>query len=549
MLGGNRTASEEVDVLIIGAGMAGGALAKRLSDHGVSVVCLEQGREIHPMELPHMSESWELEKTRDHSPQPNVRAWPEDYPVMGEAKSTIRMVNGVGGSALRYSAHWPRLKPVDFRKGTEHGLAPDWPISYEDLEPFFEINDNEMGIAGLPGDPAQPPKNSKVLPHIPLGEFGRTIAGGFERLGWHWWPLDNAIVTQQFDDRLPCNHCGQCVLGCPRGSVSTSMTSYWPRAVRNGASLRTWCRVERIVVKDGRATGAVYVDLLTGERQQQNARVVIVASNGIGTPRLLLMSNEGANQEGIANSSGLVGKNLMFHPQAFVEGIFDEPMDSFKGARGAPLYSQEFYDTDVGRGFVNGFSLLLVRAPGAGYAATGYATFPPIAWGERHHDEFKRMFNHHAWFIVMGEDLPLERNTVTLDPVLKDGSGLPAPKISYRMHDQDRDLVKFGIARGEDVMRAAGASLVSNSGVLEQPPGYHLLGTARMGNDPRSSVTNKFHRSWDIPNLFICDGSSMPTSAGVNPTSTIGAMAVRLADHLVRNRATAAGIKRTTADC
>lgn len=547
MLGCDRTPGDEVDVLIIGAGMAGGALAKRLSDQGVQVVCLEQGREVHPMELPHFSETWELDKTRNHSPQPNIRNWPEDYPVSGEEKTNIRMVNGVGGSALRYSAHWPRLRPADFRKGTEHGLAPDWPISYEDLEPFFEINDNEMGIAGLPGDPAYPPKASKVLPHIPLGKFGKTVAGGFEKLGWHWWPLDNAIITQGYDDRLACNNCGQCVLGCPRGSVSTSMTSYWPRAVRNGAKLRTWCRVERIVVKDGRAIGAVYVDLSTGERHQQNARVVIVASNGIGTPRLLLMS--GNSNDGIANSSGLVGKNLMFHPQAFVEGIFDEPLDSFKGARGAPLYSQEFYETDVSRGFVNGFSLLLVRAPGAGYAATGYATFPPVAWGARHHDEFKRMFNHHAWFIVMGEDLPLERNRVTLDPVLKDSSGLPAPKISYRMHDQDRRLVNYGIERASEALKAAGASMTNSSGVLEQPPGYHLLGTARMGSDAQNSVTNMNHRSWDIPNLFICDGSSMPTSAGVNPTSTIGAMAVRLADYLIRNRRSVSSVKRTLVDC
>lgn len=283
-----------------------------------------------------------------------------------------------------------------------------------------------------------------------------------------------------------------------------------------------------------RLEGVIYVDIETGQRHRQDAKAVIIAGNGIGTPRLLLVSANSDHPDGLANGSGQVGRNLMYHPQAFVEGIFEEFLDGYKGARGAPLFSQQFYETDASRGFVNGFTALVVRAPGAGVAANGYWTRQPVPWGSDHHKEFARLFGHHAWIIVMAEELPSPTNRVTLDPVLTDSTGMPAPRVEYRVHPNDRKLVEFGIARCREVMTAAGAYDVTDSGLLDPPPGYHLLGTARMGTDPADSVTNRWHQAWDIPNLFVCDGSSMPTSAGVNPTPTIGAMAVRLADFLVR---------------
>jgi len=519
------------EVLVIGAGMAGGAIAKRLTDAGIRVVCLEQGPDIKPLDLPHMSPWFELDKTRGHNVHPNVRGLLEDYPVTSDDPATsIRMVNAVGGSANKYSGVWMRPRPSDFRKGTEHGLAPDWPISYEDLAPWFDECDREMGIAGMAGDPGYPERSPRPNPMIPLGRSGKRLSQAFERLRWHWWPTDNAIVTQPFDGRLPCNHCGQCVLGCPRGSMSTSANTFWPQAILNGADLRTYARVLRLIRQQDRVAGAEYEDLRTGRTFRVDADVVVVCANGIGTPRLLLMSE-------LANSSGLLGRNLMFHPMAFVEGIFDDPMDSYKGARGSPLYSGEFHETDTRRGFVNGYSLIMVRAPGAGYAAMGYSTLGPLPFGRNHHAEFARTFNRHAWFLNLGEDLPLERNSVTLDNSITDSSGLPAPKITYRMHDQDRRLTQHSIISAEAVMREAGARVVSNSGVLEQPCGFHLMGTARMGNSAKDSVVNKWHRSWDHPNLFVCDGSSFVTSFPVTPTATIGALALRLADHIVRNKA------------
>lgn len=534
----------KTDVLIIGAGMAGGALSKHLSDAGIHVVCLEQGPHLHPLEMPHTSEMFELDKTRDANVHPNVRGLQEDYPVTSDDEgSSIRMVSAVGGSANKYSGVWMRPRPSDFRKGTEHGMAPDWPISYEDLAPHFDTCDHEMGISGLDGDPNNPPRCARNTPALPLGRAGRKLAGALDGLGWHWWPTDNAIITKAYDGRLACNHCGQCVMGCPRGSMSTSATSYFPQAIRNGVDLRTYSRVHTLRMKGAKAVGATYEDLQTGSMYEIRADIVIVCANGIGTPRLLLMSENGGGGTGVANSSGLLGKNLMFHPMAFVEGIFDDPMDSYKGARGSPLYVGEFHETDVSRGSVNGYTMIMVRAPGAGYAAMGYSTFKPVNWGRDHHRHFAEMFNHQAWFLNLVEDLPLERNCVTLDPLKKDSSGLPVPKVAYRMHDQDRRLTRHSIVKAEEVMRAAGARTVNNSGVLEQPCGFHLMGTARMGSDPRESVVNKWHRSWDVDNLFVCDGSSMVTSFPVTPTATIGAMAVRLAKHIIKNKSSILSIR------
>src|SRR5262249_27615191 len=206
-------------------------------------------------------------------------------------------------------------------------------------------------------------------------------------------------------------------------------------------------------------------------------------------------------------SSGQVGRNFMLHQSALVEGFFEDQLESYKGARGAPLFSHEFYETDVRRGFVNGFMLLMVRQTGAGWSAMGYSTLPPAAWGEGHHDDFAWRMGRHMWLVALSEDLPLETNTVSLDPVVKDPSGLPAPKVHWRAHPQDKLLTQYSIERGREVMEAAGATRIFDSGVYEQPPGYHLMGTARMGDDPATSVTNKWHQTWDIPNLLVCDGA------------------------------------------
>ncbi|MCG8348694.1 MAG: GMC family oxidoreductase, partial [Chloroflexales bacterium] len=471
---------------------------------------------------------------------PNIRRRPADYPIDTQDEQPL-MWNGVGGSTVHYTATWPRLRPSDFRKGTEHGMAPDWPYTYEDLAPYYLINDRDCGTAGWIGDPAMPLREAFQTRAHPQGALGRIAANGFDTLGWHWWPMDMAVITEDYDGRPACNNCGACQSGCPRGSMANVSVTHWPKAIAAGAALRINCRVERIEVNShGRATGAVYVDRMTNTRHFQPADVVIVACNGIGTPRLLLNSACTLFPDGLANSNGLVGRHLMHHGLAIVEMWVDEPVDSHKGVISATMYCAEFAETDPQRGFINGLTLHVVRLNGAGYQALGSHSGNAAPWGKDHHAWFRRHFGHGIGVLVVTEDLPHAENRVTLSDALTDSDGIPAPKINYRLHPNDRSLVDFGIARAQEFAQAINAFDIRVNAFLGAdgrytPPAWHLLGSCRIGDDPRESVTNQWHQCWDVPNLYIMDGSSMPTSAAVNPTSTIGAMVVRAALHLRDN--------------
>ena len=539
----------ETDVLVIGAGAGGAAMSKRLSDNGIKVVCLEQGPWMHQMEHAHFYDGWEMERLRAWQWAPSLRQFPEDYPVTGNAMP--QMMNGVGGSTLHYAGAWPRFKPVDFRRGTEHGLEGtiDWPISYEELEQYYAINDAELGVARLTGDPSNPSAPEGWGPVCKGHKVGNKMASGFDRLGWHWWPATNAVLTRAKDKRMVCNDCGFCLGGCPRGSIGSADVTYWPKAIANGVDLRTNARVETITTRNGLATGAVYVDRITGARHEVKARIVVVAANAIGTPRLLLMSAQNGHTDGLANSNGLVGTHLMFHSWAFEDYWFNEPLEGFKGPEPGVLYSQQFYDTDVSRGFVNGFSLQVGTALGAANSALGTNTGNVAPWGAGHRGFFNSHFGHHALVYVQGEDLPILSNRVTLDTNAVDTSGLPAAHVHYKLHENDRRLVEFGRARAREAAEAAGGMTdYASTGVcaVNGPgPGWHIMGTCRIGNTPEDSVCNKYHQTWDVPNLFITDASSLPTGAAVNPTSTLQAMAVRAAEY-IKNRHSDILSQRTT---
>jgi 2-methyl-1,2-propanediol dehydrogenase len=543
------SARPETDVLVIGAGAAGAAITKRLSDGGVKVVCLEQGPWMHQLQHGHFYDSWELERRRGWNWEPNVRQLPEDYPITGNAAP--QMMNGVGGSTLHYAGAWPRFKPVDFRKGTEHGLEGtiDWPISYEELEPYYAINDAEIGVARLVGDPGNPRAPEGWGPVCRGHLVGHKMATGFDKLGWHWWPAANSVLTRAKDNRLACNDCGFCLGGCPRGSISSTDVTYWPKALKNGVDLRINARVEHINTQHSLATGATYVDRLTGERHEIKARIVIVAANSVGTPRLLLLSAQRGHPDGLANSNGLVGTHLMFHSWAFEDYWFDEPLEGFKGPEPGVLYCQQFYDTDASRGFVNGFSLQVGTALGAANSALGTNTGNRAPWGAGHRKFFNEHFARHALVYVQGEDLPVRSNRVTLDKNVKDSSGLAAAHVHYVLPENDRKLIEFGRERGREAAEAAGRLIdYASTGVcaVNGPgPGWHIMGTCRMGNTPEDSVTNKFNQTWDVPNLFIADASSLTTGAAVNPTSTIQAVAVRCAEYIKRRHADILSQKKT----
>jgi choline dehydrogenase-like flavoprotein len=533
-------AADRADVLIIGSGAAGAAVAWRLADRGAargSVVCLEQGDWVKPDEYPSTRPDWEISIRRGpwHF-SPNVRKRPEDYPVVetGGHPPNILMFNAVGGSTIHWATHFPRFHPSDFRVRTLDGVGDDWPIRYEDLEKYYDLNDRLMGVSGLAGDPANPPRSERPTPPLALDVLGETIGRGFDRLGWHWWVADNAIISRDYDGRPACDQHGKCMYGCPIGSKASTDVTYWPKALEKGVVLKTWSRVREITVDErGRARGALYYDR-EGKLREQQARIVVVCCNGVGTPRLLLNSKSRFFPHGLANSNGAVGKNFMIHPFRMVEGVFEAPMNGHLGAFAIPAYSQEFYETDLRRGFVRGYTFLLERSFGPLHYAWGSFAGHPAPWGAEHHRVMRKRFPHLIRVTTVGEDLPEEHNRVELDPDVKDSNGIPAPRTSYTYSENSLKMLEHSGKMAKRALEAAGAVEVLDSGVIA--PGFHLMGTARMGADPRNSTTDAWNRAHDVPNLFIVDGSSFTTCAGVNPTSTIGALALRCADGIWERR-------------
>jgi len=523
---------EPADVLVIGSGASGAAVSLRLAEHGASVVCLEQGDWVDRARLPKRHADWEVRGRRFWAANPNVRRWPADYPVGSEGDNPvdIYMYNAVGGSTIGFAGNYWRMAPSDFRVRTLDGAGADWPLTYEELAPYYTANESIVGVAGLAGDPCGPPRDPLPLPPAPIGRPGELLREAYEKLGWYWWPTEQSITTADYGDRPACANRGWCTFGCPQASLSTVDVTYWPLAQKKGVELRTGARVREVILDEsGRAIGALYYDG-AGELREARGKVVVVAAGGLGTPRLLLMSASSRHPDGLANSSGLVGKNLMTHVQSFAVGLFEEPVDGWQGTWGGTVSTRQFYETDTSRDYLRGFVMSGCR----GWSPLNLA-LQVAPWGSGHHDALDERINHEVVMYLCGEDLPEESNRVDLDWEHQDRFGLPGVKTRYALGDNSRRLGTDMIRHAHQVLDAAGASSARDFG-LSPIWGWHLLGTARMGTDPGASVVDGSNQAHDVPNLFVVDGSSMPTSAAVNPTHTIQALALRAADKIWEKR-------------
>ncbi len=514
---------------MVGAGPSGAVVAHTLATRGFDVLCLEQGDWVNPSDYPVNRQEWELLIQRQWHHDPNVRRNPADYPVevSGSDMSPV-MYNAVGGSSVFYGAQWPRLLPSDFRVRSLDGVADDWPISYEELKPYHDEVDAFLGVAGVDGDPAYPEGLTYPMPPHPLGKVGRRAAAAMNELGWHWWPGTNAIVTHKHGTLEPCARWGTCEFGCPAGAKASFDLVYLPQALKAGARLQTGARVREITTDvRGRASGATWIDR-DGSEHHQPARVVVLCTNGIGTARLLLLSASADHPDGLANASGLVGRNLMLHPTSSVTGFYADGLDSWLGPAGELVHSMQFYETHPDRDFVRGAKLVLMPTPGPLNAFEVQREMPfDELWGPAFH----RRARAHAGGVLGGaiaEDLPDERNRVTLDPVLTDSDGVPAPKLEYRVPENTRRILAHATQRMGEIHATMGAERTFDVDLWVDQPG-HLLGTARMGTDPRRSVVDVDGQAHDVPNLYVADGSLFVTSGAANPTSTITALALKVA--------------------
>ena len=533
--------SDEVDFVIVGSGASGGILAKELSTNGFRVVVLEQGPYLTEADFSHneVDVIFRHQLTNNPALQPNTfRKTAQD-----KAQQQYSVLYGrcVGGSSVHFTANFWRFHEIDFIEHSKVGDIPgaamaDWPIRYADLEPYYTKVEWEIGVSGLAGaSPFDPPRSKPYpMPPLPVKGNGVIFERAARKLGYHPFPAPMAILSQPRAGRSACVNCGFCLgFGCEVGAKSSSLAAAIPVAERTGrCEIRPNSYVHQIAVdKNGRVTGAVYFDAKR-TAQLQKAKAVILAANGAETPRLLLLSASPQFPNGLANSSGMVGKHLMPNSGAVVLGVFDEPLNDYKGVAVSRIF-HDFYELDrekVGFHGGGGLDARFDFTP-AGFAANGLPPDTP-RWGK----EFKKALHHNFTRTVEifchGTSLPVETNSFSLDPDVKDAWGLPALRMTYKDHPDDLKLTAWMKDRALELLDAAGAKTKWGAPVQETQFAVHLLGTCRMGKDPKSSVINIDHRTHDVPNLFLCDGSSLVTSGRGQPTMTIEALAFRAADRI-----------------
>ncbi len=507
--------SEEVDYVVIGVGSAGGVLLQRLARAGFNVVGLEAG----PF--------WDTERDWVSDEAGAHDLYWEDLRITGGSDPLALGANnsgkGVGGGSVHWASFCPRLHPSDFEVYTRDGVGVDWPISYDEILPYYEQLELEMPVAGPAYYPWGHPHGYPYGPH-PMGGVGNALIRGCSALNI---PVSIggpvAILSGSRGDRPHCIYRGFCIQGCKVGAKASTLVTHVPDALHKGAEIRDRSMVSRIELgKNGRVTGVHYFDN-EGVTHFQRARAVIVSGYAIETPRLLLESACPGFEGGLANGSDTVGRYLMAQAGNVVLGRFDQPVRMYK-APPAHALTEQFYETDPNRDFARGFAIQTVGPLPIAFGKQMLASKQAWGWGLRRE---MMDYNHWAAFGMLGEILPWAENRVTLAEN-RDRFGLPVAHVSFNLHENDKKLIKFGKDKTMEVMHTAGAEEV-----VQEARYAHLVGGARMGADPSSSVVDKFGRSHEIANLFVCDGSIFPTQGSANPGLTIQALAARTADYLI----------------
>lgn len=511
----NIDLNDQSAVVIIGSGAGGGTLAHELTRRGIKVVLLEAGQRQSLESFSQVpGEAFGQLTWLDARTQSGTWGVARDFPSL-----PVWHCKTVGGTTVHWTASTPRLQDWELRARSIYGDVAgtsliDWPISYKELESYYEIAERRLGVTrrnGVPGLPAS--NNFKVM------------YAGAKKVGYkmvHTGYL--AINSRAFDGRGFCIQQGFCVQGCKMGAKWSTLYTEIPRAEATGnLDLRIECTATRIEHgADGRVQSVVYRDR-QGHEQRQKARVVCVAGNAIETARLLLLSSSPKFPQGLANSSGQVGRNYCHQITGFVWGVFEKPVYSWRGATLAGVVEDEVVN-DPRRGFAGGYRIELVTLDLPTFPLVGL----PYGWG-RDFASIMENYRNIAGMFINGEDMPRSGNRITLDPDSKDAFGLPVAHIHVDEHPNDQAMRKHAQGQMSKMYDAIGARRV----VLgPTPPATHNLCTARMSVHPRDGVTNAWGQTHDIKNLFVSDGSVLTTPGAANPTLTIVALALRQAAHI-----------------
>jgi choline dehydrogenase-like flavoprotein len=533
---------ERADVCIIGAGATGAAAAKVLTERGLRVVALEKG----PWRRKESFGGDELANVNRYNlwPDPLLNPRTVVRPETGATGPVVELFcpvpQMVGGGTVHWQGWLPRFTPNDFRPRTVVGDLPgttlaDWPITYDELEPYYTRVEWAFGVSGQAGANAAEGPRSKgyPCPPLPLSHYAKKFHEGCNALGWNAFPTPQAALSRPHNGRPPTvisafaqQH------GDPSGTRSSALNVFVPDALATGRfDLRPDCYVREISVDErGRAKGAVYADA-DGDLVEQEADVVVLACGAVETARLLLLSRSGRFPNGLANSSDLVGRNVTFHEYSAAVGLFDDPIYAWAGGGYVSASSFQFYEHDDSRGFASGGHI----------ACAGVGIPLPINWGLPDRPlwgpQAKQMdrdyFNHSMAVAMVVHDMPQHDNRIELDEKVEDAWGLPVARVTLTPHENDLAMGRFLIDRNGEILEAAGAKKVYRV-YIDKVTGNcsHQHGTTRMGDDPDSSVLNRWCQAHDVDNLFVVDGGPFPTGTGANPTLTMMANAWRVAEHI-----------------
>ena len=502
-------------VVIVGSGAGGGTLAHELCSRGIDVVLLEAGarQSIDSYvqdewasfgQLAWLEKRWSDGGWRIATDFPNLPAW---------------ICKTVGGTTTHWAGASLRFQEHEFEIRTHYGEIEganllDWPITLAEMEPFYDRAEDKLGVTRTHGIPGLPGNNNfKVL------------YAGATKIGYKTVHTGHMAINSAFrDDRQMCHQMGFCFQGCKMGAKWSTLYSEIPKAEETGRlELRTEAYVLQILHDDaGKVTGVLYADK-DGVQHEQKARIVAVAGNSIESPRLLLNSASAKFPDGLANSSGQVGRNYMRHTTGSVYAAMPEPVHMYRGTTMAGVVQDEAHH-DTGRGFAGGYEIETLSL-GIPFMA---AFLDPGDWGR---DFARKMetYDHMAGMWIVGEDMPQETNRVTLDPEEKDAHGMAVPRVAFTDHPNDAAMREHAYGRGEAIYDAVGAKAVYR---VPPYPSTHNLGTNRMSENARDGVVNKWGQTHDVPNLFVSDGSQFTTGGAENPTLTIVALAIRQAEHI-----------------
>ncbi len=514
---------EQVDVVIVGSGAAGSVFAAVLAESGKDVVMLERGRARKLTDL-YSSQIW-ARRLKWGSPH-----------VIEDGRDSIwynfNAGHGYGGAALHHFAVWPRYHEEDFLEHSLYGRSLDWPFEYSELRPFYDQVQREVGMSGdAELEIWRPPGDPYPLPPVLVSNHGRVLARGFEALDMHTAPIPMAVLSAPYNGRSPCIWDGWCDAGCPIGALANPLVVYIPRAEQAGCRLQPNAHVTRVLTDDtgGRATGVEYYTP-EGEKVTQPADAVVLCAFTVENARILLNSGNSQHPDGLANSSGLVGRYLMSHPAVSVFGMFEEEMQNFWGATGGQLLCQDGFDKESDPGGAFGsrqWEIGLALKPND---MLGIAMSRPDIFGNDLHAFMSEGARFLGSMVGVVEDEPLRENRIGLAEET-DKFGMPLARVTYAVSDNGLQLWETTAAEGVELMKAAGARDAWHG----PRAGQHIMGGTIIGADRAESVLNSVAQSHDVPNLFVGGPGVFPTSSCANSTFTLHAMAIKSAQFMVDN--------------